>query len=324
MRKKRESLRQAWKLLIEADSFVLACHQRPDGDALGSALALARALRKIGKDVVVVAEDGVPELFRFIPESETVVSSTSRRNFGIGMLVDSEGLKRVGSAADAVMSAKTTACIDHHLPDGEFGEIRIVDSTASSTAELLLDFLYENNVPIDSVMADQLMAGIVNDTGAFRFANATPKTFQAAARLMRLGAKPSVAAREIYENKPIRALRLLGRALESIRTDADGVVAWAVITQQDLQELGATDADTDSIVSVVAQVKGPKVAILFREIKPDSIRISLRSRDGVDVNRIARVFGGGGHAAAAGCHVDLPIDEAQSVVIAEVLKWMES
>jgi len=324
MRKKRESLRRAWKLLIEAGSFVLACHQRPDGDALGSALALARALRKIGKDVVVVAEDGVPELFRFIPESETVVPSTGRRDFDIGMLVDSEGLKRVGSAADAVMSAKTTACIDHHLPDGEFGEIRIVDSTASSTAELLVDFLNENDVPIDSVMAEQLMAGIVNDTGAFRFANATAKTFRTAARLIKLGAKPSIAAREIYENKPIRALRLLGRALESIRTDADGVVAWAVITQQDLQELGATDADTDSIVSVVAQVKGPKVAILFREIKPDSIRISLRSRDGVDVNRIARVFGGGGHAAAAGCHVALPIDEAQSVVIAEVLKWMES
>jgi phosphoesterase RecJ-like protein len=281
-------------------------------------------LRKIGKDVVVVAEDGVPELFRFIPESETVVPSTGRRDFDIGMLVDSEGLKRVGSAADAVMSAKTTACIDHHLPDGEFGEIRIVDSTASSTAELLVDFLNENDVPIDSVMAEQLMAGIVNDTGAFRFANATAKTFRTAARLIKLGAKPSIAAREIYENKPIRALRLLGRALESIRTDADGVVAWAVITQQDLQELGATDADTDSIVSVVAQVKGPKVAILFREIKPDSIRISLRSRDGVDVNRIARVFGGGGHAAAAGCHVALPIDEAQSVVIAEVLKWMES
>jgi phosphoesterase RecJ-like protein len=324
MMKRTEDLRRAWARLTEGRSFVLACHQRPDGDALGSALALARVLRAMGKDATVVSEDGVPELCSFIPESETVVTGTDRRDFDVGVLVDSEGAKRVGSAADAVRSARVTACIDHHLPDGEFGEIRIVDSTASSTAELLLALLQANDVSVDSVVATQLMAGLVNDTGAFRFANTSPETFRAAAHLMELGASPSAVAREIYESKPMRAMKLLGRALESLQTDPSGSVVWAVITQSDLREFGATDADTDSVVNVVSQVKGPSVAILLRETEPRSIRISLRSRDGVDVNQIARAFGGGGHAAAAGCTIARPLDAAREAVVAEVLKWMQS
>lgn len=324
MRKKTEALRQAWARLIEADSFVLACHQRPDADALGSALALARALRQMGREAVVVAEDGVPENFEFLPDSETVVAITERRDFGAGILVDAEGIKRAGTAGDAVAAAGITACIDHHLPDGAFGEIRIVDTTSASTAEIVFALLRANDVPIDREMAMQLMAGIVNDTGAFRFPNTGPDTLTTAAYLSDLGASPSVAAREIYESKPMRVLKLQGRALDSLRTDPSGSVAWAVVRLSDMREFGATDADTDGIVGVVGQIKGPRVVILFREARPDSIRISLRSRDGVDVNQIARVFGGGGHAAAAGCHVDLPIDEAQKVVVDEVLKWMAS
>ncbi len=322
MRKKTETLRQAWARLMQAHSFVLACHQRPDADALGSALALAHALRREGKDVTVLSEDGVPEIFTFIPETETVISSTDRRDFDMGLLVDCEGIKRCGSAADAIQSARTTGCIDHHLPDDQFGDVRVVETSASSTAELLLDLFLANSIDVDEVMARQLMAGLVNDTGAFRFANTTADTFRAAAFLTEHGAQPSVAAREVYESKPMRSLKLLGRALESMRTDASGRVVWAVITRRDMDEFNATDADTDSLVGVLGQVKGPLASILFREVTPTSIRISLRSRDGVDVNQIARVFGGGGHAAAAGCHVELPIDEAQAVVVAEVLKWM--
>lgn len=324
MTKKPQTLRQSWARLIEAGSFVLACHQKPDADSLGSALALAHVLKSMGKDVTVVSEDGVPDTFAFIPESETVVVATERRDFDLGVLVDCEGIKRCGSAADAVKSAPVTACLDHHLPDDEFGDVRIVDSNVSSTAELLLDVFMANGVLVDGIIANQLMAGIVNDTGAFRFANTTPSTFRAAAVLTELGAQPSIAARQIYETRPMRSMKLLGRALSSLQTDESGLVVWAVVSRQDMDDLGATDLDTDNIVGLVGQVKGPRVAILFREVKSDSIRVSLRSRDGVDVNRVARVFGGGGHAAAAGCNVDLPIADAQAAVVAEVLKWMGS
>lgn len=319
-----ESLNDAWNRLLSGESYVIACHQRPDGDTLGSALAIAHALRREGKEVVVLSQDGVPENYEFIPESDTVAVSTESGQFDVGLLVDCEGLSRAGSAAAAVESARLHACIDHHVPEDGFGEVRVVDEHASSTAEVVVELLDANDVQIDQTMASQLLTGLIADTGAFRFANTSPQTFHIAARLTDLGAKPSVIAREVYDNHPVRALQLLGRALCSLETDTDGSVVWASITRSDLEELGANDADTDGIVNQVARVKGPKVAILFREIEPESIRVSLRSRDGVDVNEIARAFGGGGHVGAAGCTVGAPLAQAREQVIGEVLKWMAS
>ncbi|MHB9035357.1 MAG: DHH family phosphoesterase [Armatimonadota bacterium] len=317
-------LKKAWTRLVEEHSFVLACHQRPDGDTLGSALALAHVLRRMGKDVVVLSEDGVPDNYAFMPDSEDVQTSTERRNFDVGVLVDSEGLKRIGKAAEAVSNAKITACIDHHVPNGEFGDIRVTDRSLSSTAEVMAELFHAADVKIDKTVATQLLTGLIADTGAFRFANTTARTFEIAAHLQSLGAEPSSISREVYESRPLRSAKLLGRALTSLQTDESGQVVWARITKNDLDELGATDSDTDSIVNHVTAVKGPRVAILFRETKPNSIRISLRSRDGIDVNQIAKVFGGGGHVAAAGCHYEGSLCDAEKVVVAEVLRWMES
>ncbi|MDH7601260.1 MAG: bifunctional oligoribonuclease/PAP phosphatase NrnA [Armatimonadota bacterium] len=325
MRKeRRRELRDSWAQLTRGRSFVLACHQRPDGDALGSALALARVLRGQGKDVVVVCEDGVPDNYRFIPDSDTVLLSTNRRGFDVGVLVDCESVKRIGSAKDALLSSSITACIDHHLPNGEFGDIRIIDPEASATAELVFELFSANGIPIDRDLATQLMAGIVGDTGAFKFANTNARTFRIASRLAAAGARASDIAREIYESHSLPAMRLLGRALCSLTMHPSGRIVWAQVTKKDLDELDATDADTEGIVNLVRWVKGPDVAILFRETKPGSIRISLRSTDDFDVERIARVFGGGGHKAAAGCTIEGSLDSARELLIGEVLKWMES
>jgi len=318
------NLREAWRGLLDGRSYVIACHMRPDGDALGSALALSHVLRRLGKEVVVVCEDSVPDNYAFIPESETIVTATERRDFDFGVLVDSEAPKRVGSAADAVTSAAKTACIDHHVPNGGFGEIRVVDTKASATAVVLYEMLTASDVDLDSVIATQLLAALIADTGGFRFGNTNARSFEVAAELTKLGAEPSTIYRAIFDSKPIRAGKLLGRALNSMKTDESGRVIWAEITQADLAELGATDADTDSIVNHIGAIKGPRVAILFRETKPGVIRTSLRSRGGYDVDRVARVFDGGGHKAASGCTVRAPLAEAEKTVIDEVLKWMES
>ena len=317
-------LKEAWARLSMCSSFALACHQRPDGDTLGSALALAHVLRQQGKDVIVLSEDGVPENYEFIPESETILAGTDRRDFNCGIIVDSEAIKRVGNVAEAITSARLTVCVDHHIPEESFGEIRIVNHKASSTAEVIVDFLDANDISLDTTAATQLMTGLVADTGAFRFSNTTARTLRIAARLADAGADPATIAHEVYNNRPLKAAKLLGRALESLDMDKEGRVVWATITQKDLSDLGASDADTDSIVNQVGAVKGPKVALLLRETEPDSIRISLRSKGDVDVNRIARVFGGGGHIAASGCTINAPIDEARKRIVAEVLKWMES
>ena len=323
-RQRREELREFWARLCQGHSFFLACHQRPDGDALGSALALARVLRRIGKDVVVACEDGVPDNYSFIPDAETVVISSERRGFDVGVLVDCESIKRVGSAKDAVLSASLKACIDHHVPNGEFGDIRVIDPSASATAEVVFELFVANDIKIDRALAIQLMAGLVADTGAFRFANTTARTFRIAARLSAAGAQASDIARHIYESHSLASMQLLGRALCSLTVHPSGRIVWAQVTKKDLEELGATDADTEGIVNLVRWVKGPEVAILFRETKPGSVRISLRSTDGFDVEQVARVFGGGGHKAAAGCTIDSPLDEARELLISEVLRWMGS
>ena len=292
MTNSNESFVFGWQSLIQADSVVIGCHQRPDGDTLGSSLGLAHVLRQLGKDVTVISVDGVPENYRFIPESETILASTYRRDFDLGILVDSESEKRVGSAIEPISLAKQTACIDHHIPDGEFGNIRIVDHSSASTAELVVELLEANDVEIDTTAASQFLTGLIADTGAFRFANTSPRTFEIASRLTRLGADPSSIAKQVFDCRPLHAIKLLGRALSSICTDSTETISWASITRDDLDELGAGDADTDSIVNYIGMVRGVQVYILFREIERGSIRVSLRSRNGVDVNVVARAFDG--------------------------------
>lgn len=320
---KKSELKDAWREMTDGRSFVLACHERPDGDCLGAALALARVLRGMGKDAIVLSSDGVPDHYRFLPGSETVVRSADEVNFDVAVLVDSELTKRVGEAGKALNRARLHVRIDHHpSPDG-FGQIRIVDSKASSTCEIVAEIFEANDIAIDAEMATLLFTGIVFDTGGFRFQNTSSRTLDIASRLAACGARPSSIAREVFESRPLRAIKLLGVALGSLQTEDEGRIVWGRIAHDDFKALGATDADTEGAVNVVASVKGPIVAILFREVEPGSVRVSLRSRDGFDVNRVARVFEGGGHAAAAGCTVNGTLDEARSRVLAEVRRWME-
>lgn len=318
-----QSLEDAWQRLIAGNSYVLACHVRPDGDCLGAALALARELRRLGKDVTVLSKDGVPENYVFMPDSDTVLTTTDRRDFDFGIIVDADVPKRVGDSADAITSARTLARIDHHLSNDEFGEIRVVDPGISSTSELVALLFQANDITIDQPTATLLLTGIIFDTGGFRYPNASARTFEIASELVRLGANSSAIAREVLENRPQRAMQLLGRALSSLTAEPDGQIAYGAISAVDYAELDATDADTEGIVNTLSAVKGPKVVMLFRETEPGTVRVSLRSRDGVDVNRVAQAFDGGGHAAAAGCTVNGSLEDAKARVIAEVKRWME-
>ncbi|MFQ3549732.1 MAG: bifunctional oligoribonuclease/PAP phosphatase NrnA [Armatimonadota bacterium] len=319
-----EFLRESWAKILENHSFVIACHQRPDGDTLGSALALARVLKHKDKDVVVLCEDGLPDTYSFIPESETVQIKTDRRDFDAGILVDSESPKRVGSAYSAIESAKVHICIDHHIPDEEFGDIRIVDKNTSSTAEIVYWLLEANNVEIDDITASQLLTGLISDTGAFRFTNTSPRTFEIAAKLAKYGADPAKISNALYESKPLRTVKLLGRALNNIKEEDNSKIVWSTISQNDLAELGASDSDTETIVNQINSIKNAKVAMFFRETPDGKVRVSIRTKNGIDANMIARAFDGGGHKAAAGCTLDGPLETAPSRLIKEVRNWMVS
>lgn len=322
----------AAKELIEGgESFVISVHMRPDADAIGSALALAHGLLKIGKRVAVVAQDPVPETCAYLPDTEMVTNIAPEKSFDVGIICDADGLGRIGSAKEAISSAKSLLILDHHAweptegaSDGFARTVRVVDRSAAATAEVVIEVLDYLGIEIDRDMAKQLMAALVGDTGGFRFMNVTPKTLELASRLTALGALPSEAAQEIYENRSLKNAKLLGVALLNMQVSEDGKIVWTRITQEDFKKLGATDADTESIVNTVRGIKGAYAAFLFREVEPNRIQVSLRSRDGVDVNKIAKAFGGGGHVMAAGCTISSSLEEAEKALLAEVRACLES
>ena len=322
----KNDFESAKRLIESGERFIISVHTRPDPDAIGSALALARCLRQMGKKVVLLSEDKPPEACAYLPDIETVVTSTSERDFDLGIICDADDLNRIGSSADTVKLSKSILLIDHH----KIGEplnrecLCLRDETAAATAEIVFELLHQLHVIFDQEIARQLMAGMVGDTGGFRFANVTPNTLEIASRLAAYGASPSEAAREIYENRSLGCARILGHVLLNARMEDDGRIIWSHITQEDFAKFNASDEDTDSIVNQLRGIKGARIAILFRETAPDVVRVSLRSRDGVDVNAIASAFGGGGHISAAGCTIEKSLDEAEKALLSEVRKWMAS
>jgi phosphoesterase RecJ-like protein len=318
-----KTLQQAVEAIRRARSVVLATHVNPDGDTLGSALAIALTLREMGKDAVVLSHDGVPEILRWMPGTDTVQTDTPRRDFDLAIVCDTSAMDRIGRAQAVIQSAPETLCIDHHVAEGTIGSIRIVNAKAAATAELVYRLLGSLGAHISKETAECLLCGLITDTGSFRFMNVTPQTLRTSARLMEYGACPAEISELVFENRSVASLKLLGRALDSLETIEEGRIAWARITAADFQSLNATDADTEGIVTHVRSVKSAVAGLLFREVPDKKVRVSLRSRDGFDVNRVANAFGGGGHKLAAGCTYDGPLDEAEKAIVAEVKRWLD-
>ena len=325
-----DNIPKAVQTISEATNICLASHINPDGDALGSILALGLALVKLGKKVTVFSADVVPANLLWLPGSDAIIQEGDCEPFELAIVCDAGSIERVGASTKPhIETAKMVMDIDHHVADGPFGELQVLDETASSTAELIWALIgaLETEFKIslfDTPIALCLMTGIITDTGSFRFPNTTPKTLAIAAELLKLGARPTDIHELVYENRTFSSLKLLGRAMGSMQLSADGKVAWAHITASDFNEMGADDSETEGIVNHVRAVNGVMVGILFREVPDKKIRISLRAREGADVNKIANRFGGGGHRLASGCSSDLPLDEAERAVVMVASELMTS
>jgi phosphoesterase RecJ-like protein len=323
-----EAIQAAVAAISQAQRIVVTSHVNPDGDALGCVLAVTHLLDALGKDVTPLMADGVPDIYKWLPGAARVLTQTTRQDFELAIVCDAGVLERVGrSVRPIVENAPLVIDIDHHVADGPFGDIRILDATAAATAEIIWELLLALQTATGRDLAtpqiaDCLMTGIITDTGSFRYLNVTPRTFELSAQLQRLGATPATIAELVYENQSYASVKILGRALDSLQTTPDGRVAWARVTAQDFADLNAVDADTEGIVSHVRAVRGAHIGILFREVPGKKIRISLRARDGADVNKIANAFGGGGHRLAAGCSLEPPLADVEAQVIAETVRQL--
>jgi len=307
---------QAAAAIRSASRIAIACHVHPDGDALGSMLGLGLAIEAgfPDKQVTYLAQDGVPYIYRFLPGSERVLTRSEPLDIDLAIVVDSGDIVRVGENIQPLIAAAPLILdIDHHVGEGSFGCVRLLDNRAAATAEIVFELVAELGLPIDKDIATCLFTGVITDTGSFRFMNVTPRTLRVAASLIEFGASPAMIAEQVFDNRPFSATRLMGLALSTLSKSDDGRVVWATVSGEAFEE-------TEGFINPVRAVRGAEVGLLFREVQVGRIRVSLRSTDKIDVSKVAAKFGGGGHRMASGCSYDGTLEEAVNALTTAVIK----
>src|SRR3989338_7367559 len=296
-------------------SFLVTTHYGPDGDALGSALALAQGLKKLRKRVKVYNQDPVPINLRFLPDSETVTQQLSAdERFDVSFIVDCAEPERAGKVFEKHPGRGRLIVIDHHRKSGRAGDINLILPKAASTGCVVLDLLKKLRVKLDRKIALAVYTTLVTDTGNFRYSNTDAEVLGLAKRLVETGIEPWRVAKQVFESFPVERLFLLGKVLPTLHVSGDGQYASLTLTQQMLRETGATRDLSDEFINYPRSILGVEVAIQFRETEEASWRVSFRSTERVDVADLAARFGGGGHARAAGCELKEPFDSARSKI----------
>jgi len=304
---------------IEANgSFLVTTHENPDGDAIGSTMALASFLRSLGKDVTIYYCDPLPDNYRFLPLASSVATSIPEREFEVCFILDAGELKRAGEAFVAFPGKGKIINIDHH-PYGEpFGHLNLVDPNASATGAIIYRIIKSAGFAIDYDMALCIYTAIVTDTGSFRYSNADPEAFRITGELVELGINPWYVAERLYESQPRKRLELLALALSTLTVSKNGNFASVTVTMDMYEKTGAGADLTDGFVNYPRSIHGVEVAIFFREVKEGLVKVGFRSKGKVNVSALAAAFGGGGHHNAAGCMVNGTIDEVKTTVFSHL------
>ncbi len=332
---RRAALADVLAALDSAHAIVLTTHVNADGDGAGSEAALGAWLAARGKRVTIVNPTPFPATYLHLVEDPvriadhgTTEAERALREGDLLAVLDTSEPKRLGRMAGVIETLRTVV-VDHH-PPGEVtvSTVGIQDPTASATGELIFDLirLAEPEGEWPPLVAEAIYTAIVTDTGSFRFSNTTPRAHAIAGELLRRGVDPEAVYRRLFATVPLRRISLLRAALERLEADTEAHVSWISLPRSVLEPLNATSEDLDGIVEYARSIEGTEVAVLFRELPDGSTKVSLRSNGGTDVNRIARMFGGGGHVKAAGALIGRPLDEAREAVLEatrEAVKQLE-
>ncbi len=314
------SLADIAEALQRLHRFVIVSHLRPDGDALGCALALALSLRAMGKDVTVWNEDGMLDKLRFLPGSELVNTPPSRaENFDALVALDTATYPRLGTPLKAIGETKLTINIDHHISNPGYGDLSHIDAQAPATGQILYELLAGNGLPLDRAIATNLYAAISTDTGSFQYPQTSARTYEIGAELVRLGVKVGDISRELYESYPLRRLELLRALLNSLKLTAERRAASFALSMHTAATLGATPEDNEGLIDHIRGIDSVLVAVFFEEMEGGLVRVSMRSKTPqIDVSKICGSYGGGGHQLAAGARIRGTLDEVEARVLARV------
>lgn len=309
-------LKEVLKEIGQRQRFLLTSHARPDGDAIGSALACSQILRLIGKEAEVVLRDGVPRIYHPLPFADTVITAehvNGRYEAAIILECDSIQRTRLHGLEDRFLIN-----IDHHVSGRPFANVNWIDPAAVATAELVYKLAREAGVKISPEIATCIYTAVLTDTGSFMFEGTNEHTFALARELVMAGADPARCARNVYFGHSTAKMRLLGAALSNLHRE--GPLAWIWVTREQMEHFGAKEEDCEGLVNYALSIHDVEVAAFFRELPDGRFRVSLRSKGQLNVSKIAEQFGGGGHQCASGCAVEGPL----SIAVARVVEQLRN
>ena len=314
-------------ILRREKSFLILTHYRPDGDAIGSQLALALLLKDLGKTVEAWNDDAVPAKFKFLPGMQLITRPPATpKTFDVVIAIDTSTWQRVGTCADKIAGKKIFINIDHHVSNEKFAEINWVVPVAPASGQIVFDLLKRGGFSLTPAIAQCLFAAISTDTGSFMYANTNAACLHAAAELVETGINVGELSRHVYESYPYARLQMLQMALADLKLADHKHTAYFWVTKDMFANSGAKREDTEGLIDFARAIDGVVVALLFEEMEePGKIRVSFRSKHPkVDVNSIARHFGGGGHREAAGARFTGTPQEVEAKVLAVVSATLQT
>ncbi|AJA48105.1 bifunctional oligoribonuclease and PAP phosphatase NrnA [Clostridium pasteurianum DSM 525 = ATCC 6013] len=308
-------------ILMKSNKIFVTFHQSPDGDSLGSSLALINGLRSINKNIFIVSKEAIPENFSFLSLSNEIDGNLKEIPSNADCLVtlDCGNVERLNCDVKLDNRNFIVINIDHHLSNDYYGDINYVDTKAASVGEIIYRILTEMKIDIDTKIAECIYTSILTDTGSFRHSNTTYNTHLIAGELINTGLDFSSVHRKIFDNKKIEIIKLQGLVIDSLYTNDSKDICIMKLTEDMLSKVGVKECDSADLISIGLKIVSVEIAILLKETE-DGVKVSLRSKNYVDVRKVAEKFGGGGHIRAAGLKLDAPIEEVEKILLKELEK----
>jgi len=301
------------ELIERKQSFMITSHIRPDGDGLGSGLALYWMLRKLGKQATVILKDPIPKAYNVLPGSDLVtVSPDVNELYDAAFVMECSDIERPGLPS---LKDQFIVNIDHHSTTRSFGNINWIDSTAAAVGEMIYNLCKALGIEVTKEIAECIYTALLTDTGSFHFSNTTERTLKIASELVKRGVEPARISQALFYSNPFSKIRLLGLVLSTIERDETGTVAWVCMSRDMMYDAGASEEDAEGIVNQALSVSEVQVVAFFKELSEGVYRVSLRSKGKSNVAKVAEMFGGGGHRNASGCRIEGDFEDVKTRVI---------
>ena len=314
-------LEQIKEKVQKANSILIVTHENPDGDAVGSSLGFMHGLKKLENKKVDVLIPALNEMYQFLPGADEILENANSEDYDLCIALDSSDLERLGVGKELFTKIGNSIVIDHHITNQNYGDVNYVNAVASSTCQNIIVIMATLDISINKEMATCIYAGMLTDTGGFRY-NVQPETFEIAGMLLETGIDIDRIYKVMFDETTVPRTRLLGRALNTLEMFENNQIAFCYITSKDFEELGCQDGDQENIVNYGRNIKGVEVSIFVRE-KDGGYKVSLRANEYIDVSRIATKYGGGGHIRAAGFTTDMSFDQLKEKIVEDVKEQLK-